>query len=168
MICLEFRQKNLNSRLYLVTSSCVTSLPFSSEEWYTLWASLVAQMVKNPPAVWETWVWSLSWEDLLEEAWQPIPVFLPGESPWTEKPGGLQSIDLQRVRHNWVTKHSTSHLMEILCDLSKWHLFLLCWLCQRLWLCGSQETVENSERDGNTRPPDMPLEKPVCRSGSNS
>ena len=33
---------------------------------------------------------------------------------------------------------------------------------------GSQETVENSERDGNTRPPDLPLEKPICRSGSNS
>ena len=41
-------------------------------------------------------------------------------------------------------------------------------LCQSLWLCGSQETVENSERDGNTRPPDLPLEKPICRSGSNS
>ena len=35
-------------------------------------------------------------------------------------------------------------------------------------LCGSQETMENSERDGNTRPPDLPLEKPICRSGSNS
>ena len=35
-------------------------------------------------------------------------------------------------------------------------------------LCESQQTVENSERDGNTRPPDPPLEKPVCRSGSNS
>ena len=34
--------------------------------------------------------------------------------------------------------------------------------------CGSQQTVENSERDGNTRPPDLPLEKPVFRSGSNS
>ena len=32
----------------------------------------------------------------------------------------------------------------------------------------SQHTVENSERDGNTRPPDLPLEKPICRSGSNS
>ena len=31
-----------------------------------------------------------------------------------------------------------------------------------------KKTVENSERDGNTRPPDLPLEKPVCRSGSNS
>ena len=48
------------------------------------------------------------------------------------------------------------------------HLFLLYWLCQSLWLCGSQQTVENFERDGNARPPDLPLEKPVCRSGSNS
>ena len=37
-----------------------------------------------------------------------------------------------------------------------------------LWLCGSQQTVENSEGDGNTRPHYLPLEKPVCRSGSNS
>ena len=48
------------------------------------------------------------------------------------------------------------------------HLFLLYWLCQILWLCGSQSTVENSERHGKTRPPDLPLEKSVCRSGSNS
>ena len=41
-------------------------------------------------------------------------------------------------------------------------------LCQRLWLCGSQHTVENCSRDGNTRPPDMPPEKSVCRSRSNS
>ena len=37
-----------------------------------------------------------------------------------------------------------------------------------LSLCASQSTVENSSRDGNTRPPDLPLEKPICRSGSNS
>ena len=36
------------------------------------------------------------------------------------------------------------------------------------WLCGSQQTVENSSRDGNTRPPDLPLEKSVCTSKSNS
>ena len=44
------------------------------------------------------------------------------------------------------------------------HLLLLYWLCQSLWLCGSQQTVENSERDGNTRPPYLPPEKSVCRS----
>ena len=44
------------------------------------WASLGAQTVKNPPAVWETWVQSSGWEDALEEGMQPTPVFLPGES----------------------------------------------------------------------------------------
>ena len=48
------------------------------------------------------------------------------------------------------------------------HLLLLYWLCQSLWLCGSQQNVENSSRDGNTRPPYLPLEKSVCRSRSKS
>ena len=42
------------------------------------------------------------------------------------------------------------------------------WLWQSLWLCGSQQTVENSSRDVNTRPPDLPPEKFVCRSRSNN
>ena len=49
----------------------------------TLWrneGSLVAHLVKNPPAMQETWVWHSGWEDPLEKAWQPTPVFLPGES----------------------------------------------------------------------------------------
>ena len=60
------------------------------------------QTVKNPPAVRETWVRSLGWDNLLKEgrAWPPIPVTLPGESPWTEGPGGLQSMGSQRVRHD--------------------------------------------------------------------
>ena len=41
-------------------------------------------------------------------------------------------------------------------------------LCQSLRLCGSQQTVENSSRDGNARPPDLPPEKSMCRSRSNS
>ena len=48
------------------------------------------------------------------------------------------------------------------------YLHLLHWLCWSLFsLCGSQETVENSERDGNIRAPDLSPEKPVCRSRSN-
>ena len=75
------------------------------------WVSLVAQMVKNLSTLWETLVWSLAWEDPLRRAWQPTPVFLPGESPWTKEPGGLQSMGSQRVRHNWATKHSTYYLI---------------------------------------------------------
>ena len=61
-------------------------------------ASPVAQQVKNPPAMQvtqEIQVRSLGGEDPLEEAWQPTSVFLPGELPWTEEPGGLQSIGSQ-------------------------------------------------------------------------
>ena len=51
-----------------------------------LWASLVAQTVKNLPAVWETWIRYLDWRSPgkipWRRAWQPTPVFLPGESPW--------------------------------------------------------------------------------------
>ena len=66
------------------------------------WASLVAQMVNNLPAIQETWIRSLGWEDTLEA------VFLLGESPRTEEPGGLQSMQLPRVRvrHDWATKQS--------------------------------------------------------------
>ena len=44
------------------------------------WASLVAQMVKNLPAMRETWVWSLSWKIPWRRAWKPTPVLLPGKS----------------------------------------------------------------------------------------
>ena len=52
---------------------------------------LVAQTVKNKPAVWETWVPSLGWEDALEEKMANHSGILPGLIPWTEEPGGLQS-----------------------------------------------------------------------------
>ena len=65
------------------------------------WTFLVAQMVKNLPSVQETWVGSLSCGKIpWRRAWQPSPVFLPGESPWTEVPGGLQSMGLQGVGHD--------------------------------------------------------------------
>ena len=126
-------------------------------------ASLVTQMVKNLPAMWETKVWSLGWEDSLEKK-MATPSSIPGASlmaqikrckdiiigssdlfyydrarlllifnyfisknnlknknwikqemathssilawgiQWTEEPGGVQSMGLQRVRHDWVTK----------------------------------------------------------------
>ena len=55
-------------------------------------ASLVAQKVKNLLATQETWVQSLGWEDSLEEGMASPPTFLPRESPWTKKPGRLQSM----------------------------------------------------------------------------
>ena len=57
-----------------------------------IWASLVAQMVKNPPAVQETWVRSLGWEDPLEKEMATHSSILAWRIPWTEEPGGLQSM----------------------------------------------------------------------------
>ena len=53
---------------------------------------LVAQMVKNLPAVQETWVQSLGWEDSLEKEIATHSSILVWEIPWTEEPGGLQSM----------------------------------------------------------------------------
>ena len=65
-----------------------------------LLGTLVAQMVKNLPAVQETWVRSLGWEDPLEKEMATHSRILAWRIPWTEEPGGLQSLGSQRVRHN--------------------------------------------------------------------
>ena len=64
------------------------------------WASLVAQLVKNPPATWETWVRSLGWEDPLGEDMATHSSIFALEIPETEEPGELQSIASQRVAHD--------------------------------------------------------------------
>ena len=66
-----------------------------------LWAFLEAQMVNNMPAIQETQLRSLGWEDPLEEGMATHSSILVWRIPWTEEPGGLQSIWLQRVRHDW-------------------------------------------------------------------
>ena len=58
-------------------------------------------MVKNPPSIQETWVWSLGWEDPLEEGMATHSSIFAWRIPWTEEPGGLQSMGLQRVGHSW-------------------------------------------------------------------
>ena len=54
------------------------------------WASLVAQLVKNHPAVWETWVQSLGWEDPLEKGTATHSSILAWRIPWTEETHRLQ------------------------------------------------------------------------------
>jgi len=57
----------------------------------------------------------ISWR----RAWQPTPVFLPGESPWTEELGGLQSMELQKVGHDGATKHiALSLIIREIFDMS--------------------------------------------------
>ena len=62
--------------------------------------SLVAQSVKNQPAMQETWVQSLGQEDPLEKEMATHPSVLAWRIPWAEMPGGLQFTGLHRVRYN--------------------------------------------------------------------
>ena len=66
----------------------------------TLWTSLVAQTVKRLPTMWETRVQSLGREDLLEKEMATHSSILAWKIPWTEEPGGLQSMGSQRVGHD--------------------------------------------------------------------
>ena len=83
-----------------------TTEAMQQQQHSMFWASLVAQLAKNPSAMWETWVQSLVWEDPLEEGMAVHPSILAWRIPWTEEPGGLQSMGLQRIRHDWATKHT--------------------------------------------------------------
>ena len=61
---------------------------------------MVVQTVKNLPAVWESWVQSLGWEDPLENEMATHSSILAWRIPWTEEPGGLQSMGSKRVGHD--------------------------------------------------------------------
>ena len=79
--------------------------------WSVKWAelaSLVAQMVKHMPAMQETCVQFLGWEDPLEKEMATHSSTLAWKIPWTEEPGRLQSMGSQSVRHDWVTSLSLS------------------------------------------------------------
>ena len=85
----------------------------NKHKWVIMWslegrhrASLVAQRLKRPPAMRKTWVWSLGQEDPLEKEMATHSSILAWRIPWTEEPGGLQSMGLQRVRHDWANSLS--------------------------------------------------------------
>ena len=77
------------------------ALPPFTDGQTGLGASLVAQMVKCLPALWETWLQSLGWEDPLEKEMVTHSRTLAWNIPWMEEPGRLQSMRSQRAGHNW-------------------------------------------------------------------
>ena len=85
-------------------------------------ASLVAQLVKNPPVMRETWVWSLGWEDSLEKGKATHSSVPAWRIPWT-----IQSMGLQRIGHNWVTFTCREAMATYLCNVQRkpniWEFF---------------------------------------------
>ena len=94
------------------------------------WTSLLVEMMKNLPAMRENWVWSLGWEDSLEEGMQPTPVFLPGDYQ------GQRSLVDHSPRgcsdgHNWVTKHTGIKWLIRL--LQNWNTLIAAMTTVSLW-----------------------------------
>jgi len=69
------------------------SIAFMGLPWWLRWQRICVQCVRPG---FNLWAGKIPWRI----AWQPTPVFLPGESPWTEEPDGLQSMELRGVRHD--------------------------------------------------------------------
>ena len=80
--------------------------------------SLVAQMVKRLPTMQETWVRSLGWEDPLEKEMAIHSSTLAWKIPWMVERGRLQSMESQRVEHDWVALMSMSMSMKIMVTFS--------------------------------------------------
>ena len=74
----------------------------------------MAQLVKNPPIMQETQkmqIWSLGWEDPLEEKMATHSSILAWRIPWTEKPGGLQSIGCKELDNNLATNQQQQYVI---------------------------------------------------------
>ena len=86
-------------------------------------SSLVAQRLKRLPAIRETWVRSLGWEDPLEKEMATYSSILAWKIPWAEKPGRLQSIESKEVRHDWASNIS---LYNWLLNILKFYHSIYC------------------------------------------
>ena len=100
-------------------------------------ASWMAHRVKNLPAMQETqemWVPSLGWEDPLEEEMATHSSILFWEIPWTEEPGGLQSMRLKRLGHDWARMHNNncSQIARV-------------WIPALWYMCGINSTVNQTK-----------------------
>ena len=110
LLLLHFHSCGLNIDLYYIYQWFLTKwvLPpkgYLARSRYIL-TSLVVQMVKRLPTIWNTQVQSLGWEDLLEKEMVTHFSILAWKIPWMEKSGRLQSMGLQRVRHDGATSLS--------------------------------------------------------------
>ena len=123
------------------------------------WASLVAQLVKNLPAMWETWVWSLGWDDPLKKEMDTHSSILSWRILRTEESGGLESIRSQRVGHDRVTNTFTWTFFRIGMKINILQFCGHCWVFQICWNIQYNSLIASSFRIRNSsaRIPSPPL-----------
>ena len=132
----------------------------------------MVQMVKCLSTMWETRVQSLGQEDPLEKEMATYSSILAWRIPWTEEPGGNRELaDVQAgFRKGRGTRDQIANICWIMEKAREFQKNIyFCFIDYAKAIdCVDHKNGENSSRDGHTRPPDLPLEKFVCRSGSNS
>ena len=98
---IEIRILNISVLLLTLGEKEFTISPLSHRYSWRLSGKRIHPQCRRPES--SPWVGKILWR----REWLPTPIFLPGESPWTEEAGGLHSIGLQRVRHDWETNSFT-------------------------------------------------------------
>ena len=104
------------------------------------WASLVTQIVENPPAMHKTQVQSL--EDPLEKGMAAHSRILSCRIPWTEEPGRLQSMGWQRVGYDWAANTHTHTWLYLKFKLNFWRVYVLGYKCKRFFTCKDWRAIE--------------------------
>ena len=95
------------SLLSIILGISIISILNTRLPWWLVWASLVAQAVKNTTAMRDTWIWSLGWEDPLEKGTSTQSSILAWRIPWTEMPGKLQSLGHKELdTTEWLSLYS--------------------------------------------------------------
>ena len=106
-----------DQKLHIAKIDLVWKSPLLLDNWTYVTKSSIFGVSRPGVQFWlKAWPWEvkLCWEDPLEEGMQSTPVFLPGESPWTEEPGRLWSIWSQRVGHDRGTMNSTAACLSLI------------------------------------------------------
>ena len=109
------------------------TLPFSFLFLSTsTWASLMAQIVKNPPSMQDTWVRSLGWEDALQEGMANHSRILAWRIPWTAEPGELQSMGSQSQTQTQLSDwaHLSTSSQQLTQSIKLFHLPFFLSICK--------------------------------------
>ena len=104
----------------------------------------MAQTVKNPPTMQETWVWPLDWENHLQEGMATYSLILAWRIPWTEEPGGLYSPWGRKHSDmtEWLSISQREHKAQYWLPLSTYSGILAFWLSQWPWFSGKQSACQ--------------------------
>ena len=97
--------------LYLVRKFCVICVPILSSRGFPDGLGVKNRLPVQETQ--ETWVWSLSQKNPLEKEMATHPSIPAWKIPWTEEPGRLLYVELQRVRHGWAAEHMHTHQIHI-------------------------------------------------------